>query len=259
MKIVHITDFHLPAPGEDLWGLDAHDRLDRCLTDIARWHGDAAFCVMTGDLTDKGDPAAYAWLRDRLDDFPLKSVLTIGNHDSRDAFLAAFPAAGRDDNGFVQDVLETEIGTCLFLDTVKGPVSEGQYCVQRRAWLAAQLERAQDRPVWIFMHHPPFDVGMPYMDRIKLEEPEKFADVLSTHGNVRHLFFGHIHRAVMVNWRGIPCTSLPGLNHQVPLVSESVGGSYSVEPPMYGIVLIDGDSTIVHFDACLDRTAVEMG
>ena len=183
----------------------------------------------------------------------------IGNHDNRDVFLEAFPAAARDAHGFVQSALDTDQGMCLFLDTVKGPVSEGQYCEKRRDWLTGQLEQAQDRPVWIFMHHPPFDVGLPYMDRIKLEDPEKFAQVLSAHGDVRHIFFGHVHRAAMVNWRGIPCTALPGLNHQVPLVSESVGGSYSVEPPMYGVVLIDGDSTIVHFDACLDRTPVEMG
>lgn len=259
MKIIHITDFHLARPGERLWGLDPYDRLDRCLSDIARWHADAAFCVMSGDLTNRGETEAYGWIRERLESFPLESVLMVGNHDSRDAFVAAFPEVAVDPNGFVQSARETERGVFLFLDTLKGPVSEGAYCERRRAWLADQLDRARDKPVWIFMHHPPFDVGIPYMDRIKLEEPEKFAEVLSSHDDVRHIFFGHVHRAALVSWRKIPCTSLPGINHQVPLVSESVGGSYSDEPPMYGVVLIDDDQTMVHFEACLDRRPADMG
>jgi hypothetical protein len=98
------------------------------------------------------------------------------------------------------------------------------------------------------------------MDRIKLEEPDAFADVLSSHGDIRHIFFGHVHRAAYVNWRGIPCTSLPGTNHQVPLKRESIGGTpYSIEPPMYGVVLIEKGQTTVHFEACLDRAPAEMG
>ena len=62
MKIIHMTDFHLTAPGVDLCGLDPHDRVARCLDDAARWHGDADFCVISGDLADDGDPRAYAWL-----------------------------------------------------------------------------------------------------------------------------------------------------------------------------------------------------
>ena len=106
------------------------------------------------------------------------------------------------------------------------------------------------------MHHPPFDIGIPYMDRIKLEEPEAFAETISVANNIQHIFFGHVHRAAYVNWRGIPCTSLPGTNHQVPLVRDSVGSAYSLEPPGYGVVLIDGSQTAVHFDACLDRLPV---
>ncbi len=258
MKIIHITDFHLVDPGKGLWGLDPHDRLDRCLADIARWHGDAEFCVMSGDLTDKGEPEAFAWLKERLQAFSLETVLMVGNHDVREEFLKAFPETRCDENGFVQSARHTDQGVFLFLDTLKGPVSEGEYCELRREWLAAELAKARDKPVWIFMHHPPFDIGLPYMDRIKLEEPDKFAEVLATHRDIRHIFFGHVHRAAAVNWGGITCTSLPGTNHQIPLNGESVGGAYSVEPPMYGVILIDHDKTVVHFDTCLDRNPADM-
>ncbi|MEM8743720.1 MAG: metallophosphoesterase, partial [Pseudomonadota bacterium] len=141
MKIIHITDFHLGPPGERLWGLDPYDRLDRCLSDIARWHADAAFCVMSGDLTNRGETEAYGWIRKRLESFPIETILMVGNHESRDAFVSAFPEVAVDPNGFVQSARETEHGVFLFLDTLKGPVSEGAYCEVRRTWLADQLER----------------------------------------------------------------------------------------------------------------------
>jgi 3',5'-cyclic-AMP phosphodiesterase len=259
LKIIHITDFHLVAPGETLKGLDPRDRASRCLSDIARWHGDAEFCVISGDLTNNGDAETYAWLSDRLKDFPLNTFLMVGNHDAREGFLRAFPETERDENGFVQYARKTEQGVFLFLDTQKGPTSEGQYCPARRGWLSEQLKKAVNDPVWIFMHHPPFDIGLPYMDRIKLEEPEAFGDVLSSHDNIRHIFFGHVHRAAFINWRGIPCTCLPSTNHQIPLNRTSVGTRYSFEPAMYGVVLIEDEKTVVHFEACLDRASADMG
>jgi len=255
MKLIHVTDPHLLPPGEKLWDLETTARLDACLTDVAEWHGDADFCVISGDLTDTGAPAAYQWLKARLADFPIKTFLMMGNHDDRDAFHAVNPQAPCDDNGFIQHAHATEHGTFLFLDTLKGGgVSEGQYCAARRAWLVRALEQAGDQPVYIFMHHPPCDVGMPYMDRIKLEDADMFADTLKAGQDIRHIFFGHVHRAAYINWRGIACTCLPSTNHQVPLVRESVGGArYSHEPPAYGVVQIDASQMIVQVDAFLNR------
>lgn len=257
MKIVHISDPHLPAPGQTLWGLDPYARLEACLADVEALHADADFCVISGDLSDSGDAGAYAWLAERLARFPLETVLMAGNHDDRAAMRAHLPAVMQDDGGFVQGRRETAEGVFLFLDTLKGATSAGQYCPARQAWLAAELDRAGDRPVRIFMHHPPFDVGIPFMDRIKLDEAEEFGRIVAGRA-IRHIFFGHIHRPCFVSWQGIPCNALPGTSHQVPLSREHVGTAYSVEPAMIGIVLIEGERTVVHLDACLDRAPALM-
>jgi 3',5'-cyclic AMP phosphodiesterase CpdA len=102
------------------------------------------------------------------------------------------------------------------------------------------------------MHHPPFDIGHPLMDLIKLDDAEGFAALLKGH-SIRHIFFGHAHRTISGQWRGIPFSALPSLNHQLPLVGGSVPTVYSDEPPMYAVVLLEDDRTIVHSDAFLDR------
>ncbi len=253
MKIIHLTDLHLAAPGQLVWGLDACERAGRVLDDIARWHADAAFCVISGDLADDGDPRAYRWLAGRLARFPLRTFLMVGNHDERRAMHAELPGVMDDGQGFVQGVHETPEGVFLFLDTLKDPtVTSGQYCAARQGWLRARLAEAAGRPVFVFMHHPPFDIGIARMDRIKLEEAETFAGIIAGH-DVRHIFFGHVHRPAFVSWRGIPCTALPGTSHQIPLVEAA---AFTLEPPMYAAVLIRDGGVVVNMDAPLDRHPV---
>lgn len=257
MKIIHLTDLHLPNPGEMLWGLDPYMRLNSALADIETLHADAELCVISGDLADHGAPEAYEWLAERLADFPIETILMIGNHDDRAMAIEKLPDLSVDPNGFVQKVMDVSVGRLLFLDTFKGGTSAGQYCAIRQAWLKQQLSDAKDRPTWIFMHHPSFDVGIPYMDRIKLDESDAFGDIVEG-TNVRHIFFGHIHRACFVTWRGISCSSLPSLSHQVPLNRPALGTSYSIEPAMYGVITLKPDGMVVHVDAWADRSPAEM-
>ena len=258
MKFVHVTDLHLVDPFEELWGLNPYKRLDACLSDIETYHGDAEFCVISGDLADRGEREAYVALRKRLEAFAIPTYLMIGNHDDRPAFVKAFPEAYLDERGFVQFERHAGGAVFLFLDTFKGEGSAGAYCEGRREWLKARLEAAGDTPVVIFMHHPPFDIEIPYMDRIKLEDPDLFEEALGRKERIRHIFFGHVHRPVFVNWKGVSCTALPATGHQVPLNRDSVGTRYSDEPPMYAVVHLFDDRVVVNADCYMHRADCKM-
>jgi Icc protein len=252
-KIIQITDPHLSRPGQELWGLNPFERLETALKDIAAFHSDAEACIISGDLTDSASPEALQWLKDSLARFPLPTHLMIGNHDIRSVFFDVFQTYPKDENGFLQYAFEVAGDRFLCLDTKKDdPVSAGQYCEKRMSWLENELsETHQD--VYIFMHHPPFEVGVPYMDRIKLDEAEAFGRLVSNYKNVRHIFFGHVHRPVFLSWRGITCSACPGINHQIPLVAEAVSTKCSVEPPMYAVIEIGHGNIRVNLDAFLDR------
>ncbi len=256
MKLIHLTDLHLVSPGELLWGLDPFARLDAALTDIAAHHGDADLCIITGDLTERGEVAAYEALKDRLKRFPIATHLLLGNHDDRANFLRVF--GGADASGHVQKTVVKDGAHLLTLDTLKGPPSSaGLYDAPRRKWLKTELAKAAGAPVYLFMHHPPFDIGHALMDQIKLDDAEAFAALLDGH-DVRHIFFGHAHRSISGVWRGIGFSALPGVNHQLPLVMGSVDTIYSDEPPMYAAMTICDGMTIVHSDAFLNRKPAMM-
>lgn len=253
-KFIHLTDTHLVAPGTLLYGSDPLRRLRLALDSMVSEHRDAAFCVVTGDLAHVGDPAAYAALARALAVMPMPVHLLIGNHDDRQAFRRQFAQVPCDGNGFVQSRLEFAQGTMLMLDTNLPGVSHGVFCEQRQQWLAEQLALRNDAPLWIAMHHPPFDTGLPSMDAIGLVDAPAFARLVLPHRHrIRHLLFGHVHRPISGSWFGIPYSTLRATNHQVALDlqrHDAIPGSF--EPPAYAVVLTDGDQVIVHNHDFLD-------
>jgi 3',5'-cyclic AMP phosphodiesterase CpdA len=259
---LHLTDLHVtPAGAPPLYGLDPGARLALAVADIARRHGPegaapAAFAVATGDLTHHGEPAAYARLRGLLAALPCPVHPMLGNHDDRAAFREAFPEVPCDSAGFVQQALDTPAGRFLLLDTNEPGTHAGRLCARRLAWLADRLAE-DDRPVLLFLHHPPYAVGIRRMDDIPLLDAGALWEVLASHrARLRHLFHGHLHRPLSGSWHGIPASSLRGTAHQVALdLAErpTVPGSH--EPPAYAMVRVTPAEVVVHTHDFLDETA----
>lgn len=260
MKVIHVTDTHLVAAGEKLHGLDPLERLRLCFDDIAAHHSDADLCVLTGDLTDTGQTDAYVLLKELLAILPMPTSLMLGNHDHRQRFCDVFSNTSKDSNGFVQWSEATSEGVLLFLDTNEPGTDEGVYCEQRHEWLREQLAKYNDRPVYVFMHHPPFDIGIPDMDALRLRNCETFAQTLAGHNNICHLFFGHVHRPISGQWQGISFSALHGTNHQVPLLlnKDPDNGVFAFcqEEPLHGVALIANGMTTMHLQPFLSRQPV---
>ena len=261
MKILHITDIHLVTSGQKLCGLDPEKRFMACIKDINAHHSDADFCVITGDLADKGEITAYRLLKRCLAELTVPYHLVIGNHDVRTNYLEVFQDAESDSYGFIQSSMKTKGGLFLFLDTKQDGTHEGAYCDLRRSWLDDQLNSAGDTPVYLFMHHPPFQTGLPSMDRIGLRDREQLFDLVRMYNNIQHIFCGHLHRPISGSWAKIPVTTLRGTNHQVALDFESFDHLYgNFEPPTYGVALLENNSVVVHFHDYQDNSELfDMG
>lgn len=259
LKFIHITDTHLVGRGGALYGTDPAWRLEACVADILSAHGDAAFCIVTGDLADRGGRPVYDLLGEILSPLPMPVHLMVGNHDSRAELRAAIPAAFDDGNGFVQGRIETSVGDFLMLDTIEPGRDHGVFCAQRADWLSQSLARSGTRPVYLCQHHPPFPVGIAGDDRLAILDRGPFEAAIAPHRHrIRHMFFGHIHRPISGSWQGLPFSTLFGTNHQTALElapylsiekalaepDDTVWGA--PEPPHYGVVLIDAEMVVVH-------------
>lgn len=253
MKIIHLTDPHFVPAGKTLYGRDPSIALAAAVADINAHHADAQLVVITGDLTHWGEPEAFEHLASVLAPLRAPLHLLVGNHDNRDVFRTYFPDQSCDPNGFVQSSLRTSAGCFLFLDTMLEGTHAGHYCADRLAWLLDNMENGSDEPVFLFMHHPPFDIGIRAMDKLALVQQDAFREIVEPHKHrIRHLFFGHVHRPIAGSWLGIPISTVRAMNHQVwfDMDAEDIQGSF--EPPAYGVVLIDEEQTLVHMHDFMD-------
>ena len=250
MKFVISTDPHFVPEGEPLYGLDPRANLARAVELINRDHPDIALVILLGDLTQRGEPAAYASIAEIL--APLKAPLVVmtGNHDAREALRAAFPQTDRDPGGFVQALRLYDDASILTLDTLDegGGSSAGYLCAERLAFLEQSLgEAPADRPLLMFQHHPPLDTGLEALDRIKLKNPEQEWAVIARTRRPDYLFMGHVHRPVTGLWRGIPFHIQRGVSHQVAFELEyrdGVPGTY--EEPDYVLVEAGPGGVVIH-------------
>lgn len=245
MKLIHISDLHLVSEGT-LFGLDPALRFAAAIDSINAEHGDAELVIISGDLADEGEAAAYALLKRMLAELRVPWRLMLGNHDRRANFYGVFPDYVRDDNGFVQEAVDHAGIRLVLIDTLSEP-DAGELCERRIAWIAARLEEARDIPVYLFMHHPPFSIGHLMMDRHMLRNAGPFAALVAEHPQIRHLFFGHIHRPLGGSWQRIPISALPAINHQVALDFRDLPGISGHDGDgAYNVVFIEPDRTIVH-------------
>lgn len=246
LKLIHLTDLHMTPPGVEHLGCCPRRRLEGAIDSINREHADAEWVIVTGDLTALGQSSAYHELKACLDALRMPYRLCLGNGDHRGRFRSVFADAAVDDNGFVQSVIETREGRLVLLDTLHQGAHWGALCADRRRWLARQLDADGTAPHFLFMHHPPFSIGIGLLDELSLKDPGQLAAILAR-GNVRHLFLGHAHRPIAGSWRGVPFTVMRSIVSQFALTLDTDQPARCLEPPMYGVVLIDDGQVVVHF------------
>jgi len=248
MKLVHISDIHLTAPGERMGGLNPHSRFAQALDYVRAQHGDAARIIITGDLTHWGEPAAYATLVEALTDLPCPVRLLIGNHDDRTAFLGAFPDHPKDAAGFINHAETVNSTRLIYLDTTAPRTHAGHFCSLRRDWLESELKdctRAR-----LFMHHNAMPLGLPAEDKIALvpEDRAPLAELLSTYRDrIEYIHFGHVHAPVHGTWCGIPFAAVRSTGNQsLPDLTEQELLHGAPMAPSYAVILADDTGTIIH-------------
>ncbi|MCR9127342.1 MAG: metallophosphoesterase [Rhodobacteraceae bacterium] len=262
LKFLVFSDIHLVDTGATSHGLDTHSRFSAGIDWVNTHHADADFCVLAGDLADLGFQGAtepYQRLKDQVARLTVPCHITIGNHDNRDTFLAFFGEGLRAETGCIDKVIDAKGHRTILLDSVvEGPehTHGGALSRAQLEWLAARLGE-HPGPVNVILHHHANPLHT-MVDRIRLEAPEAFAEVLKTHGDIRQVIAGHVHYTSTAMWHGIPFTTLAGSHYGVTVPLN--GAERKIDrlwgPAQMAVVLCDDDQTLVHFENYLDGNPV---
>lgn len=204
MRIIQLTDCHLLADADArLKGVPTRASLAAVLDLVRREFVDFDYLVITGDLAHDERRETYAALADMLGDWLPRCRLIPGNHDNRAAMREVFPEiippaapvppsspAGEPPITFS---LAAGAWRLIGLDSHIPGRLPGRLEPPQLDWLEGEL-RAADAPTLLFVHHPPVAVGSPWLDRIGLESPERFNQIVASSSQVRAIFTGHVHQ-----------------------------------------------------------------
>jgi 3',5'-cyclic-AMP phosphodiesterase len=232
--IVQLSDLHLsdddPAPVQAL-----REAVNTVLALSTPPDG----IVLTGDLTDHGRAEEYAQLRAELERLPMPVHPLPGNHDDIGTLLEVFPAVPA--ANYAVTVGEVRLVCCD--STIPGQVGG---TLSDPEWLEATLAEEPGMPAVVAMHHPPFPIGVRWIDEMGHADPDRLSTVIARHPQVVRVIAGHVHTGSASGFAGTVATTCPSTYRQMHI---DPGGhaAFSSAGPGFALHLIDGLSAVTHF------------
>ncbi|MEQ6896745.1 phosphodiesterase [Microbacterium sp. KR10-403] len=204
--IVHVSDTHLLAGNRPLGGAyDTAGNLGRTLAAIENLAVRPDAVVFTGDLTDLGEPGAYAALKAAVEPVAerlgAQLVWVAGNHDER-------PELHRDLLGQpptqepVTAVHDLRGLRLVALDSSVPGWHHGDLDDAQLAWLREVLAEPAPLGTILALHHPPLPSHLPLFDILELRHQDALAEVIRG-TDVRGILAGHLHYSTHGMFAGV--------------------------------------------------------
>ncbi|WP_217582920.1 metallophosphoesterase [Microbacterium sp. GbtcB4] len=255
---VHISDTHLPGERSPLYGSGADadanlaEMLDRLVASGLR--PDAL--LFTGDLTDRGDAAAYERLRELVtptaDALGCEVVWAAGNHDDRRAMRSELGLAGAGDEPIVEVRWFGGMRVIVVDSTVPG-AHWGEVPSSQLVRLEGELSTAAPQGTLLLIHHPPLPTVLDLAVTVELRDQDALAAALRG-SDVRGILSGHVHHPSFGTFAGIPVAVASSSAYGQDL-AQPVGATRGQDAAQgYNLVHVYAD-TIVHSAVSLERGA----
>jgi 3',5'-cyclic-AMP phosphodiesterase len=205
--LLHLSDTHLLAGDRRLYGrVDSQRHLRELFDQIEASDGRPEAIIFTGDLADRGEPAAYDRLREIVEPaaerLGAEVIWVMGNHDERAAFrthlLGEVGTTRPIDR--VYDINGLRIIT---LDSSVPGHHHGEVTPAQLDWLAEELSVSAPHGTILAMHHPPLPSVLDLAVLVELRDQPALAEVLLG-SDVRGILAGHLHYSSTGTFASIP-------------------------------------------------------
>ncbi|MEU8204229.1 phosphodiesterase [Streptosporangium sp. NPDC049046] len=239
--LAHVSDVHIDGSPRSI------DRTRSVMRHLENLPGPLDAVVVTGDIADNGLIEEYEIARELLTTRH-PTIVCPGNHDARPAFRKALLGLDEGGNGPVNQVLRLNGLTVALCDSSVPGRPEGFLEDETITWLNGVLAEAPDTPALVGMHHPPVSLGIPYVDGIRLRNPERLEAVVRRHPQVVSVITGHAHTAASTVFAGLPLSVAPGVVSTLRLSQEldiPIPVDYDL-PPQIAIHVFDGGRLVTH-------------
>lgn len=252
--IAQLSDIHLAAVGDGAVddGSGPVRALRAAVSTLLSLPARPDCVVLTGDLADHGLPSEYDRLRALLSPLPMPVHPLPGNHDDRAGLRAAFPGhTGLGGPGDAPIQYAAQVGGVRLVccDTTVPGKGHGELDASRLEWLDATLGEAPQTPTVVATHHPPYSIGVRFLDDLALFDAAAFGAVLARHPQVVRVISGHVHRGSAGSVGGVTATTCPSTYRQLFLDLTRPGrAAVTGEPAGFALHVFGEDGTAVtHF------------
>lgn len=243
MLIAQVSDFHVVPYGQRLaHSIDTAALLQDAVKLLNTVKPPPDLVIGTGDLVENGRAEEYEQARSILAGLGMPFLPIVGNHDNRGRFRKAFANLGivfgpSQFAQFTYDLADLQI---IALDTVREGSDDPEFCAERLAWLRHALNGAP-ASVLIAMHHPPFAIGMAFLNPADMSWSNELASVIRKSGKVKKIICGHFHRGIHRNWAGVSVSTAPSTAFQVAMnMTPNAAVRFSRESPGFHVHDWDG-------------------
>jgi 3',5'-cyclic AMP phosphodiesterase CpdA len=128
----------------------------------------------------------------------------------------------------------------VLLNTAGTGKAHGRMEEEQLLWLSEDLRSNNDKPVLIFMHHHPVDSGIPWLDKMKLENSDAFWDIIPPYSkNILGVFFAHLHIQISTIVRGVLVASPPAICFQYSGRGDASKAELSAEQPGFNLIDVE--------------------
>jgi len=234
VSVLQITDLHLlPDVQARLLGVDTAASLDAVLCGALTQRAADAL-VVTGDIAHEPARQTYARARALIARrYRGPARWLAGNHDLDVAFM---------DERLDTGELRLRNWSIITIDTHIDGAEGGCVAAAELQRLQKLLAHTDARFVIVAGHHPPLELGTPWLDKGRIENGAELLEVLSGDARVKAYICGHVHQNTASMHRGLQILTTPSTCFQF------VGGTprFTVDatPPGWRWLELAADGTL---------------
>jgi 3',5'-cyclic-AMP phosphodiesterase len=207
LLVAQITDVHLyAAPETKLMGLPTWESFQAVIRMVKELPLLPDLFVLTGDLSQDVSVESYQHLWNALSPFDRPTYWLPGNHDEdiprMEQVLNHPPFSA-------QKSFQAGQWQIILLNSAVPNCVHGELSTMELEWLDDQLQKANNRPTLVAIHHPPLLIDSAWMDAIGLKKADDFLAVLDRHAHAKLVLCGHIHQEFEAERAGVHYLGTP--------------------------------------------------
>ena len=215
VKVLQITDTHLFSDDEqEIFGVKSNKQLNKCLDHlISSDLNNTDYIFLTGDVSQDETIKSYEIIAEKLSSLNIPVYWIPGNHDDQNIMSGVFK---QHRNFFHERSLSFPGWHIIFMHSNSPGVPEGYFLEEEIRALSKEIQSCKnDVKIGIVMHHHPYPVGTPLMDKYILQNNIDFWNIIE-HTRVSLVICGHVHGDYSYHYKNIQIEASPATCFQLP-------------------------------------------